>query len=317
MSVDKRVLAVCVNWNGRAVLPETLASLKENDYPLLDVVVVDNASTDGSLEGLPPSIRILALDKNLGYGGALNAAIRSVLSSPREQGGSMATKPLPAAERQRSTAYDYFLLLNNDIVLDPRCVSQLVQFSEEKGPAISGPKVLRYDKPEYLDAAWGHLNWGHVLARYRGKGALDGPRWSQPRRVNLLIGCALMVHRRIFEDVGLFDEKFFLYHEEVDFLHRSAQRGYPVYYCPFTQVRHRGAYALRSQPLQKVFWTRKNTVYFLKKHRAGLSKWAYFWLTLWASFIHNLVLFRWKRAGVICRGVVQGFKVIESPGSQK
>ncbi len=298
MSIDPKVLAICVNWNGKEVLPETLASLIDNDYPHLDILVVDNASTDGSLKTVSPPVKTLALPKNLGYGGALNAAIRPFL--------------FPGGVRQGELPLGYFLLLNNDLVVEPDCVSQLIRFSQEKGPWIYGPKILRYDQPQRLDAAWGRLNWSHVLARYYGKGAPEGPHWSQPRRVDLLTGCALLVHRRVFEEVGLWDENFFMYHEEVDFLYRAAQKGYPVYYCPFTRVRHRGAHATHHLPLQRVFWIRRNTVYFLKKHRPGLSRWAYFWLTLSASLLYNLVSCRWKRTAVICRGVVHGFKLAKS-----
>ena len=162
MSTHRKVLAVCVNWNGQKVLAETLRALRQSQHGSLEIVVVDNASTDESLALVPPSIRALALDENRGYAAALNAAIRESQESVRAGGG-------------RNEAPDYFYLLNNDIVVEPDGLCRLVQFAEEKGAGIYGPKVLRHEDPSRLDAAWGRLNWSHVLCTYKGRGAADGP----------------------------------------------------------------------------------------------------------------------------------------------
>ena len=293
MSTHRKVLAVCVNWNGQQVLAETLSALRQSHYESLEIVVVDNASSDGSLALVPPSIRVLALDQNRGYAGALNAAIRESQESVDAGGG-------------RSETPDYFYLLNNDIVVDPDGLCRLVQFAEEKGAGIYGPKILRYEDRSRLDAAWGRLNWSHVLCSYEGKGEPDGPRWNHVKPVELLLGCALLIHRQIFEKVGLFDESFFMYHEEVDFLFRAAQMNYPIYYCPFAQALHRGAHSTRQRPQQKTSWVRRNTVLFFKKHEVGTWRWTCFWSTLAASLIYNLLLFRWRRVRSIFSGVREG-----------
>lgn len=190
MSIDAKVLAVCVNWNGQKVLSETLASLLKSDYPQLDILVVDNASTDGSLDRIPSSVKTLRLPENRGYGSALNAAVRLVSDQQSaSQAGSLA-KP------------DYFLVLNNDMVLETGMVRELVQFAQRKGKGIFGPKILRYQEPNHLEAAWGGVDWSHVLARYQGQGAPDGPRWSHPRNVQLLLGSALLISREVFHEVG-------------------------------------------------------------------------------------------------------------------
>ncbi len=182
----------------------------------------------------------------------------------------------------------------------------MVQFAEEKGAGIYGPRILSHEDPSRLDAAWGRLNWSHVLCSYQGKGAPDGPRWNHIKPVELLLGCALLIHRQIFEKVGLFDEAFFMYHEEVDFLYRAAQMNYPIYYCPFAQALHHGAHSTRENPQQKIYWIRRNAVLFFKKHGVGTARWAFFWSTLAASLIYNILLFRWRRARTIFEGVREG-----------
>ncbi len=145
----------------------------------------------------------------------------------------------------------------------------MLELAREKGPGVYGPKVLLQDRPDRLDAAWGRITWSHVLSSFRGKGARDRGRFDRVRRVQLLLGCALLVHRRVFQDVGFFDEDYFMYHEEVDFLFRAGRRGYPCYYCPAARVHHRRAHSTRDKPLQRVFWVRRNTVLFLRKHQSG------------------------------------------------
>ena len=293
MPSDERVLAVVVNWNGREVLPQTLEALRASLHPHLEIVVVDNGSTDGSAAAVREPERLVALPENLGYGGALNRVLQAALD------GSDAGGPQPPG---------HFLLLNNDVLVEPETVTRLLELARAKGPGIYGPKVLLHGSPDRLDAAWGRITWSHVLCSFRGKGARDGPRFDRVRRVQLLLGCALLVHRRVFRDVGLFDERFFMYHEEVDFLFRAGRRGYPAYYCPAARVRHRRAHSTRSQPLRRVEWVRRNTVLFLRKHRAGAWAWGCWGKTLVLSLLYNLLLLRWRRVAVIWRGVVTAMR---------
>lgn len=288
MPPDERVLAVVVNWNGREVLPQTLEALGSTLHPHLEIVVVDNGSTDGSAAAVPEPVRLVPLQENLGYAGGLNRVLRPALEGGDDPG---AQPP------------DHFLLLNNDVLVEPETVTRLLELAREKGPGIYGPKVLLQGRPDRLDAAWGRITWSHVLCSFRGKGARDGPRFGRVRRVQLLLGCALLVHRRVFRDVGLFDERFFMYHEEVDFLFRAGRCGYPAYYCPAARVRHRRAHSTRRQPLRRVEWVRRNTVLFLRKHRAGVWAWGCWGKTLVLSLLYNLLLLRLRRVTAIWRGI--------------
>jgi GT2 family glycosyltransferase len=289
MRADAKVLAICVNWNGAEVLSETLQALQASDYAGLDILVIDNASSDGSQQLVPAHVRILHNPTNIGYGAAIN---RAVIECFRDS-----EKPA------------YLLLINNDVCVAPEMLRELVDFAENAGPGVFGPKVLNRSCPGRLDMAWGRIVWNHVLAQFLGKGACDGPKWNETRRVQLLQGSILLVHREVFERTAGFDEKFFMYHEEVDWLLRAGRLGYPVYYCPFAEAYHHGAHSTRDNPLKKVFWLRRNTVYFFRKHRPGPAAWTWFVLTLTSSMLYNALTLRWKRAGAILRGVWEGTKV--------
>lgn len=292
-NTEAGVLAICVNWNGKGVVGATVTSLLDSDYDHLQVVVADNASNDGSTEEVPGEAMVYKLDRNFGYGGAINRVIR----------------PLLQGRRQDTMVPDYFLLLNNDLEIEKKAVGRLVDQARKEGPGVYGPRVLSFSDPSRLDAAWGRMTWSHVLTRFYGKGAsAREKRWNRIRRVELLMGCCLLVHRKVFETVGLFDERFFMYHEEVDFLYRTAGAGFPTWYCPQAEVRHRGAFSTRSQPLQKVCWLRENTVRFFRKYRPGPLHWLFFWVTLTGSLVFNLLAFRWSRIDAIYRGVRRGFE---------
>ena len=293
MPIDERVVAVVVNWNGREVLPKTLEALASTRHPNLETVVVDNGSSDGSAALVPDTVRLVSLERNRGYGAGLNAVVRAELEKGEGDGRAAA---------------EYFLLLNNDILVEPETVSRLLELAREKGAGVYGPKVLLQGSAGRLDAAWGRINWSHVLCYFSGKGARDGGRFDRVRRVQLLMGCALLVHRRVFEGVGLFDESFFMYHEEVDFLFRAGREGFPVFYCPAARVRHWRAHSTRGRPLQRVFWIRRNTVLFLRKHKVGAWAWGCWGKTLVLSLAYNVLMLRWRRVGVIWRGVVAGMK---------
>jgi len=288
MAADADVLAICVNWNGKEVLRPTVQALLASTYRPLRVIVVDNASSDESLALVADQAEIVKLEENRGYGAAINRIWRDVHAGKR---------PRPR----------YYLLLNNDIRVDPEMISSLTSFASGKPPSIFGPKILQWHQPDRLDMAWGALRWNHVLADFKGKQAPDGPAWNEVREVELLQGSALLLDAAVVDSVGFFDEQFFMYHEEVDFLYRARLKGCRSYYCPFARAFHWGAHSSRGKPLQKTFWTRRNAVYFLRKHRVRVGRWIFFWATLAASIAYNLLSLNWRRAGIIMSAVKAGF----------
>ncbi len=289
MPTAPRVLAVCVNWNGAGVLPRMLACLAASDYPKLRVLVVDNASSDGSADLVGPPARLLRLERNLGYAAAVNRACA------------------PYLEPDAPWRPDYFLILNNDLEFEPELVGRLVECAGRHGPGVYGPQVRLSDAPERLEAAWGEVVWNHVLARYHGRGRPAGAApWNRERKASLLLGCALLIDREVARRVGPWDERFFMYHEEVDYLYRAGLSGFAVYYCPSARVLHRGAHGTRGQPLRKVYWLRRNTVYFLRKHGAGSAHWLRWLATLAASLAYTALRLRFGRLGAIARGVRDG-----------
>jgi GT2 family glycosyltransferase len=289
MAADADVLAICVNWNGKEVLGPAIQALLSSTYQPLRVLVADNGSSDGSVQTLPAQAEIVRIGENRGYGAAINRIWQEV------QAG---TRPRP----------HYYLLLNNDVLVDQEMIARLVGFAAEKSPAVYGPKILQWHHPDQLDMAWGCLRWNHVLVDFKGKQAPDGSDWNDIREVDVLQGSALLLDADVVDSVGFFDEQFFMYHEEVDFLYRARLKGFLSYYCPFAEAFHWGAHSTRTRPLQKTFWTRRNAVYFMRKHHAR-ARWPYFWASLAGSIAFNMLSFKWRRTRTILSGVKAGFKM--------
>ncbi|GAB4220601.1 MAG: glycosyltransferase family 2 protein [Acidobacteriota bacterium] len=301
MACHDTVLAVCVNWNGGGQLIETVRSLTRSDYPRLQIVVVDNASTDGSdrrLEAEFPGLGVWRLERNAGYGAAVNAAVARVAAQP-----GLAPP-------------DWFLVLNNDVRVGTDMVSELVEATHRHGCGVFGPKVVQAECPDRLEAAWGRFTWDHVAATLVGKNApAQHPDWNRESHVEVLLGAVLLIHRDVFRQTGGFDPRFFMYHEETDFLYRVRRAGFPVVYCPAAVAEHLGGHSTRDRPDFKTYWTRRNAVLLLRKHGRGRAVWLRYGLTFAASLGWNLATLRTRRLAALWRGARDGFRVtLEPPG---
>ena len=122
MQTVPKVAAVCVNWNGGDSLRATLDSLIASDYPGLEIVVVDNASSDDSTVNLPAEISLLRLETNTGYGEALNRGVAFL------------------EKKNRNSPPRFYLALNNDICLEPGTLTGLVDIALENGPGFTAPR---------------------------------------------------------------------------------------------------------------------------------------------------------------------------------
>lgn len=218
-SRDGVVHIVIPNYNGVRFLSACLASIEGQNYSSCETTVVDNGSSDGSLEYLRtshPRVRCIELPENRGFSAAVNAGI---------QAGSA----------------PFVFLLNNDTELPPDCVDQLVLAANELSDFdFFAPKMLSFHDRTILDGAGdGYLRGG---AGYRlGTMERDGKRYNQPGPVFGACAGAVLYRRTVFDKIGLFDEDFFAYLEDVDLNLRMNRAGLRGYYVPASVVYHIGS----------------------------------------------------------------------------
>jgi GT2 family glycosyltransferase len=210
------VTIVIPNWNGKHFLKTCLDSLNNQTHTNYTTIVVDNGSTDGSVEYLRefyPHIEVVRFTENRGFSVAVNEGIR------RADG-------------------EYIALLNNDTEVDSRWLEELVNALErhpETGFCAS--KMLNYYKRTIIDTIGdGFSRYG--IAFKRGARKKDGPRYSREECVFGACAGASIYRKELFEEVGLFDEDFFAYLEDIDLSFRAQLKGYRCLYVPTAVVYH-------------------------------------------------------------------------------
>lgn len=213
-----KLTIIIPNYNGKHFMKPCLDSLMRQTYPDFQILVVDNASTDGSLEFMRenyPEIEVLSLDQNYGFSSAVNAGIRHA-STP------------------------YVILLNNDTTADPRYVEEMLK-AIESSPCIFSvsSKMIQMYHPDLIDSAgdlYTLLGWGVC----RGTGR---PVTNYTNADEIFTACAgaAIYRRKVFQKIGYFDESHFAYLEDIDIGYRAKIYGYKNMYCPTALVFHVGS----------------------------------------------------------------------------
>jgi len=242
----KKISAIVVNWNGKDVLAGCLQSLLDQDYEDFETLVVDNASEDGSQEFVAkefPSVKLIENGKNLGFGPAVN-------------------KGFEKAEG------DYFIFLNNDLVLRSDCLRQLGALLDSDptvGAAI--PKILYFsttDKESSKEEA--RINSYGVLVNYTGiacPNLIDQPDRSDLTLTESACGGIFMLPREVYEKVGGFDEDLFLYHEDHDLSWRIRMMGWRLVVTPDSICSHHYSF---NKGVLKFYRSEKNRLHILLKN---------------------------------------------------
>jgi hypothetical protein len=244
-----RVVLLILTWNRRDDVLRCLASLGRLVYENYVAVLIDNASADGTVEVVKlryPHLVTLQNPRNLGYAGGNNAGIRWAL----EHGA------------------DYVLILNMDTEVTPSLITQLVEVAEQDDRiAVVGCRNLQMDDSTRLWGAYGRLTYGPFVVRSEGAGCLDGPFWQTVKDVDSVIGNGYLWRRAAIESVGLLDESFFAYHEDLDWCLRARRAGYRVVYAGTAAIFHKGTACTegaRSGP--RWYLLGRNGVHFVRKH---------------------------------------------------
>ncbi len=215
-----RILIVIVNYNGISLLKKNLTSVVNTQYKDFDIVVVDNASTDLSVQYLEkefPSVKIVQSSNNLGFG----------------RGNNLGVSKYPE--------YDAYLFLNNDVSVPSDSLKKLVD-TLENDPKIGavGPKVLYSKKKEnrYIINSAGIEIDRHYLAYDRYDKQEDNVKYDVIEEVDAIMGGAFLVKREVFEKTGGFNPNMFLYYEDIDLSLRIRDLGYKIFYCGKSRVYH-------------------------------------------------------------------------------
>jgi GT2 family glycosyltransferase len=254
------VSVVIPNWNGLDFLRIVLPSLEAQTDQDFTVTVVDNGSEDESVDWLRrewPLVNVIELPENLGFAPAVNAGIRA-------------------------TTAEFVALLNNDLELEPRWLEEMVAtLRAHPGAGSAGGKMLRYDRRDLIDDAGNGFSW-YGVGFAHGKGERDNGRFDQPATVFSACAGAALYRRTALDQVGLMDEDFFAYAEDLDWGFRAWLAGYSCWYQPAAVSYHiGGATSARAGDLAR-FLTFRNSLELVMKDFPGRAL---------ARHAHRLMLF--------------------------
>ena len=216
-SMKTNVVVVIPNWNGDNFIAECLASLQKQSYAH-DVIAVDNGSVDNSVEIIEksfPEVRLLQFDDNAGFAGGVNRGIR------------------PALDEK----YEYIALFNNDAFADKDWLKNLVVAADNHPEAgiITG-KFMRMDKKHIDSTGDNYSVWAMPFPR--GRNQVDSGQYDEAEYVFSGTGGASLYRVTMLEEIGLFDEEFFAYYEDVDISFRAQLYGWKVWYEPTAVAYH-------------------------------------------------------------------------------
>jgi GT2 family glycosyltransferase len=253
MESKTEIFVVIVNWNGKKDTLNCLSSLEKikKQNADLHVIVVDNGSADDSVASIRkqyPRVTVIPTGKNLGFTGGNNAGITYALGHGAE----------------------YVWLLNNDTFVDPHVLDILKAF-RDPGVGICGSKIYfapghefhlsRYNQNEQGRVFWyagGLVDWDNMYASHRGVDEVDRGQYDSEEETLFVTGCSMMIRRNVFERIGMLDDRYYLYLEDLDFCLRAKKAGFTLRYVPTSVLWHvnAGSSARPGNPLQQYYQTR-------------------------------------------------------------
>lgn len=269
------VSIITINFNQLRMTCELLDSLRQVTYSNLEVIVVDNHSAEDPTTVISqkyPDVRLIVASENLGFAGGNNLGIRAAKG-------------------------EYLLFLNNDTEVDPGFLEPLVALFETNARAgAASSKILYYNSGGMIQYA-GSSRIDPFTGRSKRIGYMekDNGQHDTLRETDLAHGAAMMVPRRVIDEVGMMPEFFFLYYEEVDWCESIKKAGYSVYFVPGSKVYHKESMSIGKGSTLKTYYMTRNRLLYMRRNTAGLKKITWILFFLFFSLPKNALMYTMKR----------------------
>jgi len=261
------VYIIVLTWNGKQDTIECLRSLQKVSYQNFKILLVDNASSDGTVDAVRKefhNVEMIINDANLRFAGGNNVGIRKAL----DQGAK------------------YILLLNNDTVVEKDFLSHLVDVAErEKRSGMVGPKIYFHSDPNRLWYAGGKIEWWKGWISHVGVREKDTGQYNSQSLTDYITGCCILVRREVIEKIGVLDESYFIYGEDADWCLRAARVRYSLLYVPSAVIWHKLSVSTGGHLSWFKNWNKLKSQLRLM---ARYARW-YHWLTIPIGMIANIL----------------------------
>ena len=300
VKINPVIHAVTLNWNRFDDTVECVESLKKSSYPLKKIIIIDQASEDGSGKKLKQkynsdeNIVFIQNDENLGFSRGMNIGIRETI----ELGA------------------DYVFIINNDAIVDQHCIKLLYEaLIKDPFGAVAGPVILYYSKPDKIWQAGGYFNLKKMGVTVPDKGKLLTGLDLTPKSVSFLTGCALLFSSEMFNKIGYFDSTYFFYSEDVDLGLRIKAAGLNMHFIPEAKAWHKIEDITIDRTTPKVLYNLgRSSIIMLRKNFSGIKK--YYGIFLRFSiytFFRMYQIFKGKRGwdSILAwiKGLIDGSRV--------
>ena len=242
MKESPLVSIIVLNYNAGELLVNCINSLKKSSYTNLEIIVVDNISSDNSQKKCKerfPEIKLIQNNENLGYCGGNNVGIKDAKG-------------------------EFIVILNPDTIVQTNCIDELVSAYNKFGEGLYQPKILSLNEEDIIQSTGNMLHiFGFGFARDKGGKIVD--KIEEIEKIGYASGTCLFTSRKVFDKIGLLDEFLFLYHDDLDLGWRAAQIGINSYYVPKSKIFHVESYSLKWSS-KKFYWLERNRKYCLLTH---------------------------------------------------
>jgi GT2 family glycosyltransferase len=252
--MPSRVAIILVNWNTLDTTLDCIASLKACVYPDFRIIVVDNASTDGSADRIGkmhPDIILIRSETNTGFTGGNNLGFQYSLSN----------------------GFDYSLMLNNDTFVEPDFLSILVEHLEQhpETGAVQSRIHLNHDRNLLWNGGSFFNKWtGFAVAKGENKPATN--EYLTTKEVDWITGCAFLVRNKVLQETGIFAGNMFMYSEDVDLSFRIREKGYKLAYVPNSVIYHIAGVSNKTKTKAKEGYTNPLVHYYNQRNRIWILK---------------------------------------------
>jgi GT2 family glycosyltransferase len=300
-----KVGLVTITFNGEKVIKDFMRSVREQDYENYILYIIDNNSTDRTMEivqknFIPDKTVLIKNNSNNGVAGGNNQGIMRAL----EEGCG------------------YILLINNDVEFENGLISKLVRASKRNKYSVIVPKMMYYSEPDIIWFGGGFFNERMGYINYHvGMNERDNGQYKD-REITYAPTCCALIHKDVFRDIGLMDEKYFVYFDDTDFWYRMMKDGrHKMYYISDVEFYHKVGSLTRSKLGNRrafkfsdfsIQYSVRNRIYYLKKQHSfhGYLNIIYFWFRINLRFFlsgkYNINL---KTLLLIQKSYVKGLKL--------
>ncbi|MVM34764.1 glycosyltransferase [Spirosoma sp. HMF4905] len=251
------VSIITINYNQAEITRQFLESTKHLIYPNYELIVVDNASIQPLSDYLDlsqfPHLQLIRSEVNLGFTGGNNLGIQKAKG-------------------------DFFFIVNNDTELSPTLLDELLKpFSEQKQVGVTCPKIRFFDAPQRVQyAGYNPINLYTGQARAIGFNQEDDGRFDKPHPTYFAHGCAMMVSRKVVDQVGRFADRFFLYYEELDWSQRIRNAGFVIYYQPTASILHKESVSVGQDSPLRTYYLTRNRILFMRRHCSSFQRFIFY-----------------------------------------